>query len=334
MKKSMIWCLVFIGLAAGFACKSSTSPDVDTPPTITSFAANPATISRGETSTLSWNVKDATSVSINQGIGAVAVTTGTKDVTPTDTITYTLTATNADGSKTATCTVTVEEVLPTIDYFTATPASIKRDDASTLSWSVQDADTVTIDHGVGAVAATGTVDVTPQDTTTYTLTATNSDGDSTATCQVEILPAAIIDIATDPATPDWNYDVGTNTTSATFSEVFTETNGVAGHIYSTYTGLYLPNYTRIASVNFGGGDIDANGTLTLGPHTISGTGQATICVILAEGWDDNDYDIYEALYTYINWGGTTATAQFQKVIPGVTDPRIVSAAEELKTRKR
>ena len=333
MKKWMIWCLAFMGLATGFACKSSTTPDVDNPPTITSFAANPATISRGETSTLSWNVSDATSVSINQGIGAVAVATGTRDVTPTDTTTYTLTATNADGSKTATCTVTVEEVLPTIDYFTATPSSIMLGESSTLSWSVQDADTVTIDNGVGTVAATGTVDVTPAATTTYTLTATNTDGDVTETCQVEIKPAADITIAIDPAVPDWTYVGGT--TSGTFAEVLTENNGVAGYVQSAYTGLYLPDYTRIASVNFGNGDIDANGTLTLGPHTLSGTGQATIFAILVQGWDDNGYDIYVEWYGTISWAGATGTATLQKAVPGQTDPRIMRLFEELRAgRKR
>ena len=334
MKKLLIWSLVFIGFAAGFACKNSTTPDVDTPPTITSFTANPTTIHSGESSTLSWNVKDATSVSINQGVGAVAVTTGTKSVSPTDTTTYTLTATNADGTRTATCTVTIELELPTIDYFTATPASVKKDDPSTLSWSVQNADTISIDNGIGTVAATGTVDVTPSTTTTYTLTATNVDGDSTTTCQVEIKPAAVITIATDPAAPGWNYDAGTNTTSGTFSEILTETNGVAGYVQSAYTGLYLPDYTRIASVNFGSGDIDANGTLTLGPHTISGTGQATIFAVLVQGWDDNGYDIYVEYYGTISWAGATGTLVLQKAVKGLTDPRIMKLIEDLRTAKR
>ena len=44
----------------------------------------------------------------------------------------------------------------------------------TLSWEVLDADSVSIDQGVGPVAATGTLGRTPEGTTTWTLTATRN----------------------------------------------------------------------------------------------------------------------------------------------------------------
>lgn len=336
MKKLLIVCLVFVGLAMGFGCKGSTTEEVKHPPTITSFTAAPANIHAGESSTLSWNVTGATSLSINQGVGTVTGTTGTKSVTPTVTTTYTLTATNADGTKTATATVTIDLVVPTITSFTATPAAVKLSESSTLSWSVTDATTVTIDQGIGAVAATGTQQVTPLVTTVYTLTATNSDGTVTSTAEVEILPAAVITIATDPAPPVWTYDADENTTSGTFSEIFTETNGVAGHVYSAYTGFYLtPDpASRIASLNFGSGDFAANGSLTLGPHTESGTGQAMIYAILCTATDDNGYLSETAFYGDISWAGTTGTAQLRMVVPGLTDPRIVRLVDDLKTRKK
>jgi hypothetical protein len=213
---------------------------------------------------------------------------------------------------------------------------VKLNDPSTLSWTVTNATTVSIDQGIGTVAATGTQQVTPLTTTTYTLTATNADGNRTATAQVAILPMAIITIATNPAPPVFIYDSGTNTTSATFSEIFTETNGVAGHVYSAYTGFYLtPDpASRIASHNFGSGDFAANGSLTLGPVTESGTGQATIYAILCTATDANGYLSETAFYGDISWAGTTGTGQLQMVVPGLTDPRIVRLVEELKTRKR
>lgn len=336
MKKLFIWCLVFIGFAAGFACKDSTGPDVDNPPTISAFTASPTSIHRGESSTLSWTVSNATSCAINQGVGAVSATTGTKSVSPTETTTYTLTATNADGSKTATCTVTIALNPPTVEYFTATPAAVMLNDPSTLTWSVQNATTVTIDNGVGTVAATGSTDVTPLVDTTYTLTATNADGSTTSTAQVAILPAADLDIAFDPTPIVWTYDSGADTTSGTFSIVLTETNGVAGHIYSAFVGLYLnadPG-SRIASVNWGGGDFAADGTLTLGPHTISGTGQATIWAIVFDGWDENGYTIVLPYYGTLSWAGTTATLIVQPAVEGRTDPRIMRLFEDLKSRKR
>ncbi|MGZ5453920.1 MAG: hypothetical protein ACXW2R_06940 [Candidatus Aminicenantales bacterium] len=336
MKKWLIVCLVFVGLAAGYGCKGTTEPVVKHPPTITSFTAAPTTIHTGEASVLTWNVTGATTLSINQGVGTVTGATGTRSVSPTATTTYTLTATNADGTRTATATVTISLVTPTIDSFTATPASIKLNESSTLSWAVTDATTVSIDQSIGTVAATGTQAVTPLVTTTYTLTATNADGTTTGTAEVTILPAAVITIATSPAPPVFIYDTGANTTTSTFSEIFTETNGVAGHVYSAYTGFYLtPDpASRIASHNFGNGDFAANGSLTLGPETESGTGQAMIYAILCTATDVNGYLSETAFYGDISWAGATGTAQLKMVVPGLTDPRIVRLVEDLKTRKK
>jgi len=76
-----------------------------TVPVISSFTATPSTISAGGSSTLTWSVTGATSLSINQGVGAV---TGTSvSLSPTTTTTYTLTATDSAGSVTADTTVTV-----------------------------------------------------------------------------------------------------------------------------------------------------------------------------------------------------------------------------------
>jgi uncharacterized repeat protein (TIGR02543 family) len=88
-----------------------------TPPTtplINSFSADPSTITEGESSTLSWSVTDAASVTIDNGVGTVALS-GTTAVNPTTTTTYTLTVTNTAGSVTATTMVTVSSAL-TITY--------------------------------------------------------------------------------------------------------------------------------------------------------------------------------------------------------------------------
>ena len=93
---------------------------------------------------------------------------------------------------------------PIINSFSPSPSTITVGDSSTLSWSVTDATSVTIDHGVGSVAsATGTYSVSPAVTTVYTLTATNAIGSITATTTVTVNPAAItygsIDINSSPA---------------------------------------------------------------------------------------------------------------------------------------
>ena len=114
-------CLSLILSISGCKKKLPTSPDIPTEvlPTITSFTANPTSIARGGTSVLSWSTTNATSISINQGVGNVSAT-GTVEVSPEETTAYTLTATNSDGSKTQSCTIEVVLNLPIIDYFTAT----------------------------------------------------------------------------------------------------------------------------------------------------------------------------------------------------------------------
>jgi peptidoglycan-associated lipoprotein len=73
--------------------------------------ANPTSINKGESSTLSWNSTDATQLSIDPGVGAVTAQGSTK-VTPSDSTTYTITATGPGGSATATAAVSVSVPAP------------------------------------------------------------------------------------------------------------------------------------------------------------------------------------------------------------------------------
>ena len=79
-------------------------------PSISSFSAAPAVITAGGSSTLSWATANATALSINQAVGTVNGSSGTKTVSPTTTTTFTLTATNSSGSVQASATVTVNPV--------------------------------------------------------------------------------------------------------------------------------------------------------------------------------------------------------------------------------
>lgn len=62
--------------------------------------------------------------------------------------------------------------LADIVSFTATPGSFAAGETVSLAWEVLDADSVSIDHGVGTVAATGSLALAPTTATTWTLTAT------------------------------------------------------------------------------------------------------------------------------------------------------------------
>jgi hypothetical protein len=169
------------------ACNCGSSTPV---PVIASFAATPASVVSGGSSTLAWSVTGATSISIDNGVGTVTGTSVT--VTPTATTTYTLTATNAGGPATATATVTVTPApAPVIVSFTATPSTIARGASSTLAWTVTGATTLSIDNGIGTVTGTSVV-VTPATTTIYTLMATNAGGPATSTATITIPATSIL----------------------------------------------------------------------------------------------------------------------------------------------
>ncbi len=83
-------------------------------PVLGTFTANPATITAGQSTTLSWGkVENATNVSIDQGIGGVA-TPDSRTVSPATTTTYTLTATGCGGTVTKQVKVTVNPAPTTV----------------------------------------------------------------------------------------------------------------------------------------------------------------------------------------------------------------------------
>jgi hypothetical protein len=156
-------------------------------PRIIRFASNPATIIRGQKSTLSWETVGADSVEITN-VGSFGPT-GSTEVMPSRTQAYVLIARNRNGEATASTVVTVQVgPRPRIVEFAANPIQIVSGGSSTLRWLVENADEVMIEPGVGKVDASGTRSVSPTQTTTYTLTATNQFGSSSARATVEVLP--------------------------------------------------------------------------------------------------------------------------------------------------
>lgn len=75
-------------------------------PVITGFTANPATITAGQSSTLSWTVGGAGYFVVSPQVGAIRG--DSVSVTPTQTTTYTLYSTNQYGRSTAKVKVTVQ----------------------------------------------------------------------------------------------------------------------------------------------------------------------------------------------------------------------------------
>ncbi len=166
-------------------------------PTV-NISASPGTITSGASAVLSWNSTNADTVSIDQNIGVVALS-GSRGVSPAVTTTYTITATNTNGTVTDSVTVTVGN-LPTIDTFSAGPVAVTQGEPSTLTWATTNADSVSIDQGIGSVVGSGSYSVTPAATTTYTLTAANTYGSVTGSVTVTVGQLPRVDISNSPDT--------------------------------------------------------------------------------------------------------------------------------------
>jgi len=108
--KSLIFSILCLSFFSACDKSSPTSPDsgpASSPaPIINSFTASPEIIARDDSSKLDWKTTNATTVSIDHGIGEV-YTSGIEFVRPDITTTYTLTAKNSVGTVTASCRVEV-----------------------------------------------------------------------------------------------------------------------------------------------------------------------------------------------------------------------------------
>jgi len=202
-------------------------------PLIVSFTANPTTINAGQSSTLSWQVSNADTVSIST-LGSVALS-GSQAVTPATTTTYILTATHGSQTATAQATVTVNSGggLPVIVSFAPNPATIDFGQSSSLQWVVQNATTVTIDNSIGTVGLTGSHSISPAATTSYTITATNAVGTVTAKTTLTVITS--VQILSFTATPSSTLSGGT-------SILVCETKGAAsvnvnGVVFTTPTAV-------------------------------------------------------------------------------------------------
>jgi len=179
--------------ATGSAATASTTVTVYPAPTIGSFTAQPATITAGQSATLTGTFANGTGVITP---GNMTATSGTAvTVSPTATTTYTLTVTNGAGTAvTSTATITVNPAPPAIASFIALPTTITAGQSAMIT-GVFSGGTGVITGGASPVTATsGTaVTVSPTATTIYTLTVTPATGTAiTQTVTVTVDPAAVI----------------------------------------------------------------------------------------------------------------------------------------------
>jgi hypothetical protein len=166
----------------------------------------------GDAITYKWVQTSGTPVVLTGAETAVATFTGVAG----QSYVFQLTVRDTFGeSSTDTLGVSMEAAAipePTIVSFLASPSTIDVGQLSTLSWTVDGADEITI-TGLGTVGQRGDVPVAPEETTTYTLTATNVTGTVTRDVTVTVIPIVIPDPAVSffRALPS-TIDPGENTT--------------------------------------------------------------------------------------------------------------------------
>ncbi|MEW6521349.1 MAG: carboxypeptidase regulatory-like domain-containing protein [Thermodesulfobacteriota bacterium] len=130
-------------------------------------------------------------------------------------------------------------ILPTVTI-SADPEEIAAGQTSTLSWSSTDADTASIEPGIGEVPVNGSLDVSPTVTTEYTITVTSGKKTKTASAIVTIIPPPIVSFTASPYLTrpaervilSWSVE---NATSCVLEGV--------GAVLSTYTYLVYPEVT-------------------------------------------------------------------------------------------
>jgi hypothetical protein len=181
---------------------------------------------------IATGVFNGTSASVPMTSNVVAMPLGTGFVTPrhTDSDFGVFVVLRVSGSS--------APVAPTATL-TASPASVPVGGSATLAWSTTNASSVTINQGIGAVAAAGTRVVSPTATTTYTVTALNASGQATTA-------TATITVATTPNPP-------TGSAAATFVAVDSTTLGNWRGAYGADgyaiapAAMALPSYAQFSS---------------------------------------------------------------------------------------
>ena len=266
--------LVFFAFS-GFASSAAASV-----PTV-SISASSASITAGQSDTLTVTESDAASISVTGSDGTsytLPYSGGSFSVAPSATTTYTATATNASGSATAQTTITVASGgnTPTVSI-TASAGSITAGQSDTLTVTETNAASIQVTGSDGTSYTLpysgGSIGVAPSVTTTYTATAMNSNGSATAQTTITVTAAS--------SGPTVSITASAGTISAGQSDTLTvtETNAasiqVTGSDGTSYTLPYSGGSFSVAPTS------TTTYTVTATNSSGSTTAQTTITVSAA-----------------------------------------------------
>ena len=140
-------------------------------------------VQQGEDVRVNWTSKDAKQVTLN---GKTVDKTGAQVFTPDNTTTYTAVATSGkkEARDSKVVSVTARAPRPSI-RISADQEAITRGQSTTLRWTSDNADRVTISE-LGTVPSSGSRTVSPSQSTTYNATATGAGGTDNASARVTV----------------------------------------------------------------------------------------------------------------------------------------------------
>lgn len=185
---------------AGKTATAEVVVTVEGSPTVEHFAAVPAKITPGQSSTLTWRVKEAGHLRIETEDEVLVDTTAdfssNLEVQPDRTTTYTLTATFGDAETTATATLQVE---PTIDSFDLEGTGpVAPGTEIPLTWTTRGAERLTLSNLETTVEITGdevdagSATLAVGETGTFRLVAHSGDLEAQQERTIEVMPLPVI----------------------------------------------------------------------------------------------------------------------------------------------
>jgi hypothetical protein len=251
------------------------------------LTANPAKISPGQSTTLTWTTNNADTVYLD---GVSVPKNGSKSVSPTSSKIYALLAVRGDKRVAASAIVTVSSSGGSTDddehdgsddddhagstalsaKLTANPATIQAGQSSTLSWTSSNATYVYLDGAI--VAKSGSKTVSPSSTRTYNLLAVNGTNRVTSSATVTVSATAPPPVAQPTASlaanPTSIQSGGSTTLTWTTTDATSVTmNGVSVALNGSksYSPTVTTTYTLVASNS--AGSATATATVTVNATT-------------------------------------------------------------------
>jgi Protein of unknown function (DUF4038)/Putative collagen-binding domain of a collagenase len=310
--------VLFLSLTA---CGGGPAVETQPPPPTVNLNVNPASVTSGGNSTLTWSATDATSCTASGGWSGSMSTSGSASTGAlTNTTEFTLTCVGGGGSAQATGTVQVTSgPAPTVSL-SASPLSVTSGDSSTLTWSSTNATSCTASGGWSGTLPTSGSQVTGAltSTTTYTLSCTGSGGSANSTTTITVsTPSAPTATLTANPTTIASGNSSTLTWSSTNATACTASGGWSGALAtngSRSTGTLTATTGYTLTCTGPGGSASATATVTIGstpaptvslsasPSTIGSGGSSTLT------WSSTNATACTASG---GWSGTKATSGSQ-----------------------